>query len=137
MPTVAAVSSTKNGTLVAALVAAITNWDEAETRQGRRGDFKTTGANMIRLKELDSSEREQLSLVCGAMGCDLDDEELEELFAGSFEFQVSFSCNRFPVSSASGPALTMAERRVLDKAAGILVRKEKAAAELLTMPRAA
>lgn len=127
----------ENGVLVAALLAVLTDWDKAEVRAGRRGEYRTTGASMYRIRELNEQEKQQVMLACGTLGIDVDEDDLSEIFTGGFEYQASYSCNRFVTGTGSGITLTSNERRILDRAASILIKKEKAAAAVLTMPRAA
>lgn len=127
------------GLLVAALFALVTNWEDAETRTGRRGDYRTTGASMYRLRNLDEEELDQVKLMCGVFGLDYDEDDLAVFFAGDYEYQVSYACNRF-ATKAGGLAssrLTSQERRTLDRAAEILASKEDVARPFLTTPRRA
>ena len=90
---------------------------------------------MYRIRELNPQELEVIKIVVGALGLEADDESLTETFAGDFEYQVSYACNRFAtVSGGRQPRLTANEMRTLERARGILANKEQAAAAVLTAP---
>lgn len=129
--------SANHGLVVAALFALLTDWDKAETRQGRRGEFRTTGANMYRIRELQPEETEQIKMLAATFGIDTDEEDLQEMFSGEYEYQISYACNRFATKSgkyAQGPRLTSQELRTLERAKQILAQKEGAATQFLTTP---
>lgn len=127
--------SADHGLIVAALLAAVTNWDETETRIGRRGQYHTTGASMYRIRQLTPEEADSVKVIVGTLGVDLDDEDITEIFDGEHEFQVSYACNRFEVRGGVGSQrLTQNEMRTLERAKLILVNKEAEATRILTTP---
>ena len=90
---------------------------------------------MERLRELAPEELDSVQAVCGALGLDVDNEELREFFSGDFEYQASFAVNRFETkATGGGQRLTQNELRTLERAKLILGRKERAAASFLTQP---
>lgn len=131
-PVVAAVTGEglkqKTAVVIAALIAMSTNWDQAEVRTGRRGQYRTTGASMIRLREVKPEIGEQVAHIAGMLGLELDDEDIEEMFNGDFEFQISYACNRFATKTGTigSTRITQNEMRTLERAAEILKRKDSA-----------
>lgn len=119
--------------LVAALFSILTNWDETEARTGRRGEYRTTGASMFRVRELQDEDKAILAASCAALGVDVESEEIDEIFGGDYEYQVSFACNRFPSKSVSvaGIRLTGNEMRTVERLKQIAAKKPQAVAELL------
>lgn len=124
------------GLIVAALFALVTDWDEQETRQGRRGEYRTTGASMFRIRTLQEDEADSIKAIAGTFGLDLDDDELQEIFSGDYEYQISYACNRFESKTGgiAGGRLTQNEMRTLERAKTILLNKEAAATRILTTP---
>lgn len=123
--------------ILAALLAVLTNWERAEVRQGRRGEYRTTGASLVRIRALDDEkEIEAIRMVTGLLGMDIDDDDLEEIFSGDFEYQVSYACNRFPTagSAARVPRLTQNETRTLQRASTIIASKGDAALRIFDTP---
>ena len=121
------------GLIVAALLAVVTDWERAEVRSGRRGEYRTTGASMYRLRELSAEDADVLKTLCGALGIDEDEKELLASFAGDYEFQVSYACNRFATKAGSIGAqrLTNNELRTLERAKQIVAAKSSAASVVL------
>lgn len=117
-----------NGVLVAALFALVTDWDQAEIRAGRRGEYRTTGASMHRLRTLTTDEIGQLVATAGTVGVNTDEGELLVFFGGDYEYQVSYACNRFATrATVGGQRLTANEQRTLERAQSILQSKPRAA----------
>lgn len=125
--------NSNNQAVLAALFAIMTNWDEAEVRAGRRGEYRTTGANMFRLRELAGEERGRVEAACAAVGIGIESEEIDEMFNGDYEYQISFACNRFVSKGAtvSGIRLTGNEMKAVERLRVIAEKKPQAVAELL------
>src|SRR6266702_5265698 len=125
--------------ILGALFALAVDWESAETRTGRRGQYQTTGASMFRIRELSEDERAILEATCAALGMELAPEDLDEIFQGEFEYQVSFACNRFSSkgSVVSGVRLTSNEMRTIERLKAIAEKKPEAVRELLQPRRAA
>ena len=134
MPTINTVANSEYA-IVAELLAIIVNWPETESRIGRRGEFYTTGAQMVRVRELDEEELSRLTSMATALGLDYDEEELKKVFSGDFEYQVSFACNRFPSKSGKaaggGMRLTANEMRAVERLRAISEKKPQAVAQAL------
>lgn len=126
-------TETSNNLILAALMALATDWDHAEQRMGRRGEYRTTGANMIRMRELTDEEKQAVVAGASALGMDVDEEDLEDVFSGTHEYQASFAVNRFTMKNASygGLRLTQNEARTIERLRTIAERKPEAVQEAL------
>lgn len=105
-------------TLLAALVATLVDWDNSEERTGRRGEYHTTGANSLRLREVEGPMLRAVCATLHSVGVDCEESDIAELLDGRYEFQISFAANRF--SSKSQRGLSATEMRALDRAAQIM-----------------
>lgn len=119
--------------VLAALFALATNWDSTESRTGRRGEYQTTGASMFRIRELGEDERAVIEATCASLGIEVSPDELDDVFKGDYEYQVSFACNRFPSkgSNVGGIRLTSNEMRTIERLRIIAEKKPQAVQELL------
>lgn len=136
MPVVATTKATRNVSMIAALLAISVNWDDDNSvtvKEGRRGEYRTTSAQMERIRVLNDEEAQELANIAGSMGLDVSEGELKEFFSGDFEYQISYACNRFAtVTGGRTQRLTAKELRTLEQARNILADKEAAAARFLT-----
>lgn len=130
---IANTTGTPQGLVLAALLAVITNWNETEARQGRRGEYHTTGANMVRVSELTDDEKELVIAAANAIGVDCTDEDIAEVFDGEYEYQASLSCNRFgrKGSNVAGVRLTQNDMRTVERFRRIAESKPQAIEQIL------
>lgn len=118
--------------LIAALLVMFTNWDNTETREGRRGKYHTTGASQLpRMKTIPKDIKSNLISIANSIGMDIEEEEIDELFSGLHEYQLSFAINRFESRTGDGISLTSREQKAVQTVVELLARKPEAVTEKL------
>lgn len=98
---------------MAAMLVLLTDWSETERRQGRRGEYATTGAQSFRLREIPGDVVQAIQASLEALGHEVSEEEIAQCFDNEFDYQVSYSINRFPLAKTSG--LTSADVKAIDR----------------------
>lgn len=119
--------------ILAALVVLLADWDNAQKRTGRRGEYLTTGALSTRFRELPEEVQRGCMEAVGSLGLDVNDGELDAFFNAGHEYQVSYSINRFGASgSSTGKTLTSNELRSVERVRTLIEKKGKAVLDKLT-----
>lgn len=118
--------------ILAALVVLLADWDSAQKRTGRRGEYLTTGALSTRFRELPEEVQRGCMEAVALLGLDVNDGELDAFFNAGHEYQVSYSINRFGASGSSGKTLTSNELRSVERVRTLIEKKGKAVLDKLT-----
>lgn len=108
--------------IIGAMIVMLTNWDSSEVRTGRRGDYLTTGAMQIRFRTVPKETQMSVLMALRALGEDIDEEELAEVFNGNDEFQMSFAINKFQSKSRG---LSTADQRAIERVKALLEDSQK------------
>lgn len=125
---------TRNEVLIGALAILLTDWSQTENRIGRRRQFHTTGATQVRLRTLDERTREDLYQVAMVLGIPVGQEDIEMIFSGNEDYQMSFSINRFEMV---GGGLSSTDKRAIERVKGLLDDEKFSHKVLDTLKRAA
>lgn len=104
--------------LVGTLLVLLANWPDAEARTGRRGTYLTTGAQSFRARTLPPELIDTIHRLCETFGVTKTEKEIKHIFSGIYEYQVSFSVNKFQIRKQ--PSLTQLEQRAIEKIRQIL-----------------
>lgn len=103
---------------LAAMMVLLTDWENTERRQGRRGEYATTGAQSFRLREIPRDMAAAIAQSLSTLGFELSEDDIAQCFANEFDYQVSFSINRFPLKQTAG--LTATDMRAIERVRAIM-----------------
>lgn len=114
---------------MAALLVLMTDWDGVEQREGRRGTYATTGANSFRLREIPEQTTRALVETLHALGHEISPDDVQACFQDEYDYQVSYSINRFPLKKQAG--LSTADVRAIDRVRELMASGSRGVKERL------
>lgn len=121
----------KTDMLIAVLLVLLTDWDNVQERQGRRGTYVTTGALSTRFREVPDEVQQAVRQSLEVLGIYLNEEDLDLFFDGEHEYQVSHAINRFAMTGGKDRPLTANEMKSIDRVKALLQRKGGAVTDRL------
>lgn len=104
--------------LVGSLFALLTNWQNAEARVGRRGTYLTTGSMSFRVRTLTPELKQTLINALPVLNIGIEEKDLDALFSGQHEYQISFAINKF--RSKVNSDFSAIEQRAIEKVRALL-----------------